>query len=102
MTEPTVVRSSPALWRRVGAEVLLADPDGAEVERLSVPASAAWMLLERPRTMGELTRGVAAELGLPQDEVGAHVESVVAGLQTRGWLRRADGDERAGGDPGDG
>jgi hypothetical protein len=75
-------RAPSVLWRRVGAEVLLADPAGRDVERLSIPASASWLLLERPRPVAELTRLLADELSADAGEIrsaAAIVDDSVAG-----------------------
>jgi hypothetical protein len=85
-----IARAPSVLWRRVGAEVLLADPAGQDVERLSVPASATWLLLDRPRPMAELTRLLADELGADRDEIGDRVVALVDELRSHGWLEAVD------------
>jgi hypothetical protein len=82
------VRTGEVLWRRVGAEVLLATPTGSDVERLSLPASAAWRLLDRPRTVPELTASLAGEFPLDGDEIADRVEALVDALESRGLLER--------------
>jgi hypothetical protein len=76
----------------VGAEVLLADPAGRDVERLSVPASASWLLLERPRPVAELTRLLAAELSADAGEIEDGVIALVDELRSHGWLVAVDAD----------
>jgi hypothetical protein len=76
------------LWRRAGVEVLLAGPDGSEVDALSLPASAAWLLLERPRTLAELTDGLASRFAADRDEIADRVARLVDELEGRGWLAR--------------
>jgi hypothetical protein len=85
-----VARAPSVLWRRVGAEVLLADPAGRDVERLSIPASASWLLLERPRSVPELTRLLADELSDDAGEIEARVAVLVDELRSHGWLVAAD------------
>jgi hypothetical protein len=92
--EVRYVRTAAALWRRVGGEVLLAAPEGSEVERLSLPASAAWQLLDRPRTTAELTELLADEFATPRDEIGGRVLALLEELEAGGWLVRV-GRERA-------
>jgi hypothetical protein len=81
-------RSAAALWRRVGDEVLITDSGSPEVQRLSLPASIAWLLLEEPRTQGELTETLAAEYSAPADEVAEHVAHLLSILGERGWVTR--------------
>jgi hypothetical protein len=85
-------RAPSVLWRRVGAEVLLADPAGRDVERLSIPASASWLLLERPRPVAELTRLLADELSADASEIQERVTAIVDELRSHGWLVAADTD----------
>jgi hypothetical protein len=88
--ETTFVRTSDALWRRVGSEVLLASPEGPEVASLSVPASAAWLLLDRPRTTRELVESLALEFSVDTEEIRGRVDDLVQQLETRGWLVRVN------------
>jgi hypothetical protein len=86
--EAAFVRASGALWRRVGGEVLLATPGAPEVSSLSVPASAAWLLLDRPRTTAELAEALAGEFSVDTDEIRGRVGDIVDQLEARGWLER--------------
>jgi hypothetical protein len=70
--------------------VRLNTPDGPQVDRLSIPASAAWLLLERPRTLRELTGALAEEFAVGRGEIGPRVEELVGELVSRGWLVRAE------------
>lgn len=84
----TFRRASYALWRRIGAEVLIADADGTDVSRLSPPASAAWLLLHRPRRHDDLVEELAVRFGDPISEVAGHVERLLDELEQRGWVAR--------------
>jgi len=88
--EATYARSATALWRRVGAEVLLASPEGTGVESLSVPASAAWLLLERPRTAGDLAAALAGRFPSGSDGIERHVSKILEDLGSLGWIVRED------------
>jgi hypothetical protein len=85
-----IARAPSVLWRRVGAEVLLADPAGQDVERLSIPASASWLLLDRPRPVAELTRLLADELATDAEEIEDRVVALVDELRSHGWLEAVD------------
>lgn len=100
--EPAYARSTAVLWRRVGGEVLLAAPEGTDVDRLSLPASETWMLLERPRTPVEITDALARAFPADGVQIAARVEEILGQLEGRGWVARVDdgegptdGDERA-------
>jgi hypothetical protein len=90
---PVFARSTAALWRRVGDEVLLAAPDRSEIDRLSVPASAAWLLLERPQTRADLTEALAGKFEVVPTEIAEHVDRMVEELEARGWVVRAANDD---------
>lgn len=77
------------LWRRVGDEVLVAGSDGSDVDRLSMTASAAWMLLEAPRTRRDLTTALAAEFVAPAEDIADHVDHLINVLEQRGWAIRS-------------
>jgi hypothetical protein len=85
---PAYARATTALWRRVGGEVLVTWPESTGVDRLSEPASAAWLLLERPRTVAELTGALADEFSVGSAEIEARVAELVGELEGRGWLVR--------------
>jgi hypothetical protein len=83
---PLYSRSGCVLWRRVGPQVLVADPEGGEIGSLSEPASAAWLFLERPRTQFDLTDALAETFATARDEVATHVEHMLGVLEQRGWV----------------
>jgi DNA-binding IclR family transcriptional regulator len=74
------------LWRLVGGEVLLADAAGPDVNCLSAPASAAWLLLDRPRTREELSNELASAFGGSSPRIRDHVERLLDQLRERGWV----------------
>lgn len=91
---PAFARAGGTLWRRVGPEVLLAGADGSEIHRLSVPASALWLRLERPLGRDELVAALADEFDADAADIAPHVDRLLGELGTRGWVRpldRADG-----------
>jgi Coenzyme PQQ synthesis protein D (PqqD) len=89
VSDPTFARADATLWRRVGAEVLLAGPEGSQIDRLSVPASALWHRLERPLGRDELVAALADDFGLATADVADHVDDLIEQLAGRGWIRRA-------------
>jgi hypothetical protein len=87
VSEPAIYsRAAAALWRRVGDEVLVAYPGRPGVQRLSIPASIAWLLLEDPRTVDQLTEVLAAEWASPPDELVEHVKRLLDVLEEHGWV----------------
>lgn len=88
----TFRRVSRVLWRRIGPEVLIADPRGTEISSLSSPASAAWLMLDHPRRREDLVEELAARFGDPVNEVATHVERLLDELEQRGWVTRTDDD----------
>jgi len=82
----TFGRSQRVLWRRVGTEVLVADPDASGISGLSAPASAAWMSLERPRTRDQLVDELVGTFGVTADEIAGHVERLLDQLVERGLV----------------
>lgn len=89
MSGPRYGRAPTTLWRRVGKEVLLAAPDGDDVDRLSRPAAAAWLLLEPPRTGEGLTDDLARELGVKAEDIEGRVVLLLRELEDRRWVVRA-------------
>jgi coenzyme PQQ synthesis protein D (PqqD) len=84
---------SVALSRRVGDEVLLARPEGSGVDRLSIPASALWLLLERPRTRADLIRLLGADFEMGAEEMAGHIDRLIRELESSGWIARAKADD---------
>jgi hypothetical protein len=70
----------------VGPEVLLAIPDGDDVVRLSVPASAVWLALDDPRDRASLLTEIASVFDVEPTEIADHVDRLVAELVARGWV----------------
>ena len=89
MSDPAIYsRAATALWRRVGDEVLVAEPGTPGVQRLSQPASVAWLHLEDPHTAHELTEALAAEYSAPAEEIAGHVAHLLDVLRESGWVTR--------------
>lgn len=93
MNAGAYARAEATLWRRVGDEVLVASPDGSEIERLSLPASAVWRLLERPLARDALTAALAAEFHSEIADIAGHVDRLVDELGARGWVVPAAADD---------
>lgn len=87
------VRSSVALSRRVGGEVLLAAPDGTEIDRLSDSAGAVWSLLEEPMAVPALVTTLSEAYGVPEERIAADVEALLADLVRRGWVEEVAVDD---------
>jgi hypothetical protein len=77
-----------ALWRRVGNEVLLATPEASDIDRLSLPASAVWLLLDQPQSREVIERALAEEFEVSSQEISEHVTRLIQELEDRRWLVR--------------
>jgi hypothetical protein len=90
VAQAAVARAGRALWRRVGPEVLLAAADGSQIDRLSVPASALWLRLERPLGRDRLIAALAEDFEADPADIAAHVDRLLEELGARGWVGPAD------------
>ena len=79
-------RSEEILWRRVGPQVLVADPAGGDVASLSEPTSATWLLLEEPRTIDTIIDALAGEFDVVPSGIAGHVSRILRTLEQRGWI----------------
>ena len=86
MTQTRFVRSPGALSRRVGAEVLLASPGRADIDRLSDSAGAVWSLLDEPRTAPALVGALSEAYGVSPGGIATDVEALLGDLVHRGWV----------------
>jgi hypothetical protein len=86
-----LARAPRILWRDVGAEILLADPDREDFELLSETGASAWRFLETPRTPAELIRSLAGRYGAAPEAIQMDVASLLEDLTSRGTVVR-DGD----------
>lgn len=93
MTEPAFVRSTSALSRTVGGEVLLAAPGRDDVDRLSPTAGAVWSLLEVPRTASSLVDELCDAFDAPRQRIEADLDALLTDLATRGWIREVPASE---------
>jgi hypothetical protein len=92
MTGQRYRRSSAALHRTVGHEVLLAGADREGFDALPGTAASVWTLLEEPATLPELSDELARTYGRPVERIAADVEPLLDELVRRGWLERIDED----------
>lgn len=84
----TYRRAPSALTRAVGNEILACLPESEEVDHLSASGSAIWRQLAEPRTLAQLTAGVAAEYAMRPDDVRGDVRGFVTVLVKRGLVER--------------
>jgi hypothetical protein len=81
-------RSTAALSRVVGGEVLLARAGRRDVDVLSGPAATTWHLLAIPATMPALLEMLADVYSVPVAGIQRDVAGLVTDLMERGWLER--------------
>ena len=67
-------RSSDALYRRVGADVLVTRPGDPQMHELSGGATAVWDGLHVSPTLPELVDRLAAEHGIEAEQIEGQVE----------------------------
>jgi hypothetical protein len=82
-------RSERVLWRRTGADVVVALPDSAEVQRLSGGASAVWWALEEPGTAKSMVEDLATSFGVASDALEPEVSACLEELVTIGLVERS-------------
>lgn len=83
-------RSSGALYRRVGNEILLASPEREDFDTLSATAGTAWDLLEKPRTLSELAELLATSYEVSAQSITADVGTLLLDLLRRGWIEEVE------------
>ncbi len=71
--------------------MVLTTAERSDVHALSLPASAAWLLLDRPRTLSEIADALADEFEVGRPEIDERVAGLVAELESAGWLVRGGG-----------
>lgn len=87
-------RSSEALERSFGGEVLLALPEREDVELLSGTASSVWLLLAAPTSAEDIVKRLARDFAVDLETVKADVEPLLRQLERGGWIERiAHGDD---------
>jgi hypothetical protein len=89
VSAPEFRRSERVLWRRTGADVVVALPDSAEVQRLSGGASAVWWALEEPGTAKALVDDLATSFGVASDTLEPEVSSCLDELVSFGLVERS-------------
>jgi len=87
----TLLRRSPrALWRSVGAEVLLTARERDDFDHLSETAGIVWQVLDAPMTLEDLVIALGDVYGLPPGEIVDDVGRLVRDLRESGWIEAAD------------
>jgi hypothetical protein len=90
-SEESLLRRSPrALWRSVGAEVLLTARERDDFDHLSETAGMVWQILEVPMTLEDLVQALGDVYGLPAAEIFDDVARLVGDLRESGWIEVAD------------
>lgn len=90
-------QSQTALWRSVGADVLLAAPEGDGIELLTGTAAVIWHCLDAPATLRDLTGILADAYQKPPDAISSEVEALLQDLMRRGFLVTDEGEDDGGG-----
>jgi hypothetical protein len=86
---PRFVRRSDVLWRSVGLEVLVAEPETGVIESLNGPAGVAWLLLGSARSASELAGELAGLYESSADSIAGEIGSLLHDLEARGFVERA-------------
>jgi hypothetical protein len=87
-------RSSSALSRTVGEEIILATPESPELTRLSGTGAALWRLLDRPRSLSGILKELERIFSADRKTLASDLELFVADLTERGLIeevRQANG-----------
>jgi len=79
-------RSPSALWRRVGADVLVVMPADPEIRELSGGARAVWDALGEAQTPAELVDRLAASHGVEARLIASDVDACLTVLVGSGLV----------------
>jgi hypothetical protein len=79
-------RSERALWRRVGASVLVTMVDHDEVHELTGGAVVVWEELATPRAIDDVVRRLVRATGMTAGDLGAQVTACIQTLADIGAL----------------
>jgi coenzyme PQQ synthesis protein D (PqqD) len=77
-------RSTQALSRRVGPDLLVTTPDDVDVHELTGGAVAVWGNLSVPRTLSELIDQLAVAHGVPTAHIAEQVATCIDSLVAAG------------------
>ena len=77
-------RSTQALSRRVGADLLVTTPSDVEVHELRGGAVAVWGRLSAPRTLEELTDQLAVAHRVPTVQIAGQIADCIDTLVAAG------------------
>lgn len=87
------LRRAPEVpFRRVGGDLIVSPPAADGFEMLSGPAVDMWMLLETPRTVGEIVDVLASRYGTRAEVVEYHVREVLERFRATGAVEVDDDD----------
>lgn len=81
-------RDPQVLWRRLGDELVVLPPGGAECLAVSGVSALLWELLVDPVTADDLAERLAAEMGAEGRSMRPPVETGLRVLADAGLLRR--------------
>jgi hypothetical protein len=85
-----VERSPAALWRRVGAGVLLTRRGMDGFHEVNESAAEIWGLLGTPMNVDEIVARLARRFSEPVDRLVDDAERLVEDLRSRGYVRFVD------------
>jgi hypothetical protein len=80
-------RRPDVLWRVAPGYLVLATPEGEPHEAIG-PAAEIWMLIESPRSTGEIVAELRQRYRVAQSTVCVAVEAFLADLELRGLVVR--------------
>jgi pyrroloquinoline quinone biosynthesis protein D len=81
-------RRPATVWRRIGDEAVILDPEGGVVRGINLTAHAIWELLDGKRSLAEISRSFAATFAIPQDRAAADVSRFVETLAQAALVER--------------
>lgn len=81
LSDATVVRQSDeCAWQAIRGKIIVVYPRDREIHRLNETASAIWQYIEKPRTVKEVARHVAAEFDVSESAADADARQFLAEL----------------------
>jgi hypothetical protein len=80
------VRSPAALWRRVGAEIVMTRQGVDGFEQLSPTAAAVWALLDEPMGLQRVVELLTTTFAAPADAIGRDIRALFDRLVEGGYV----------------